>query len=667
MFEIKMCRGRVLWIAVGIMALALLLAGGAGAATLTASGGADYVLHNHNYGGLPLWSSNGKTINNGYFNNPKNASLGNSINYWTTTKQVGTSSVGNSEQWNRTFGGTGYDWANSVQQTSDGGYLFAGGTTSYGSGMADAWLVKTNSNGNQQWSKTFGGIDDDYAISVQMTSDSGYILAGVTNSSGNGWFDAWLIKTDASGNQQWSRTFGGIDDDIGYSVQQTSDGGYVLAGFTWSYGNGNDEAWLIKTDSSGNLQWSRTFGGTGYDYIYSVQQTSDSGYILAGGTSSYGAGSDDVWLIKTDSSGNPQWSRTFGGTRSDWAEAVQKTSDGGYILAGLFNSTINRQDAWLIKTDAYGNQQWNRTFGGFDNDGAFDVNQTSDGYILTGETFSYGAGRTDAWLIKTDVSGNEQWNRTFGGTDFDAAYSLRQTSDGGYILEGETYSYGAGNDDAWLIKVSSEAGGSGSGGGGNGFADDVALLQSNGWWAIKYNFNRATSGTADKWTVFGDGSAQPVVGDFSHTGTLSDVALLQSNGWWAIKYDFNNATNGGADKWIAFGDGTAKPVVGDLDHDGFADDVALLQSNGWWAIKYDFNSATNSTADKWIPFGSGTAKPVVGDFNGDGFADDVALLQSNGWWAIKYDFNSATNGSADKWVLFGDGSAQPVVGNFNTY
>ncbi len=199
-----------------------------------------------------------------------------------------------------------------------------------------------------------------------------------------------------------------------------------------------------------------------------------------------------------------------------------------------------------------------------------------------------------------------------------------------------------------------------------GKVDDVALFQSDGWWAIKYDFNSATNGNADKWIAFGDGTGKPVAGDFRHTGAPSDVAILKSNGWWAIKYDFNNASNfAAADKWIAFGDGTAKPVVGDFDHDGFKDDVALLQSNGWWAIKYNFASATNGTADKWISFGDGTAKPVVGDFNGDGFADDVVLLQSNGWWAMKYNFARATNGTADKWISFGDGTAKPVVGDFN--
>ncbi len=198
----------------------------------------------------------------------------------------------------------------------------------------------------------------------------------------------------------------------------------------------------------------------------------------------------------------------------------------------------------------------------------------------------------------------------------------------------------------------------------DGFLDDVAVYQSNGWWAIKNDFNTASNGSADKWLPFGDGTGQPVVGDFDHDGFADDIAVLQPNGWWAIKYDFNNATNGSADKWLPFGDGTAKPIVGDLDHDGYVDDVALFQSNGWWAIKYDFANATNGSADKWIAFGDGTAKPVVGDFDHDVFLDDVAVFQSNGWWAIKYDFNSATNGSADKWTAFGDGTAQTVVGDF---
>ena len=246
--------------------------------------------------------------------------------------------------------------------------------------------------------------------------------------------------------EAWNKTFGGTDLDGASSVQQTSDGGYILAGYTYSYGAGSSDFWLVKTYSDGSKQWDKTFGGTDYDCIFSVQQTSDGGYILAGVTESYGAGNGDLWLVKTDSEGNKQWNRTFGGTDHDWAESVQQTSDGGYILAGVTESYGDgRTDFWLVKTDSKGNKEWDMTFGGTDYDSASSVQQTFDGgYILVGETMSYDAGRTDFWLVKTDSKGNKEWNRTFGGVNKDGGHSVQQTSDGGYILAGDTVSYGTG-------------------------------------------------------------------------------------------------------------------------------------------------------------------------------------------------------------------------------
>ncbi len=363
------------------------------------------------------------------------------------------------EQWNKTFGGTGNDYAYSVQQTSDGGYVFVGFTYSYRWGGSDAWLIKTDTNGNLQWNKRFGGtkltgVGENYAYFVQQTTDGGYILAGYTDSYGTGNGDAWLIKTDTNGNHEWNKTFGGINPDWAYSVYQTLDGGYIIAGRTNSFGAGNDDAWLIKTDVNGNQEWNKTFGDMGYERFNSVRQTSDGSYILGGEPS--------AWLVKIDTTGNQIWNKTID-PYSDSAKTVQQTSDGGYILVGLAHSYYwniwnDWHDALLIKTDANGNLQWNKTFGGFADNRAYSVQQSLDGgYILTGSTNSYGAGFFDAWLIKTDVNGNQQWNKTFGGIDFDETYSVQQTSDEGYILVGNTYSYGVGGSDVWLIKVSSDA------------------------------------------------------------------------------------------------------------------------------------------------------------------------------------------------------------------
>jgi hypothetical protein len=256
----------------------------------------------------------------------------------------------------RTYGGTSYEHAYSVQQTSDGGYIVAGFTNSFGAGGWDAFLIKTDAYGNVQWTKTYGGWNQDEARSVQQTSDGGYIVAGYTHSFGAGAKDFFLIKTDAFGNVQWAKTYGGGSHDYAYSVQQTSDGGYIVAGETYSFGAGYYDIFLIKTDANGNIIWAKTYGGTGNDWAYSLQQISGGGYILAGLTNSFGAGGSDIFLINTDANGNIIWAKTYGGTGNDWAYSLQQISDGGYILAGLTNSFgAGDYDIFLIKTDANGN------------------------------------------------------------------------------------------------------------------------------------------------------------------------------------------------------------------------------------------------------------------------------------------------------------------------
>ncbi len=356
----------------------------------------------------------------------------------------------------KTYVGVGWNWAPFIQQTSDGGYIVACGTDSLGVGFSDAFLVKTDANGNIIWAKTYGGTGYDWASSVQQTSDGGYIVAGGTRSFGAGGSDIFLIKTDANGNVSWAKTYGGTDWDVAYSVQQTSDGGYIVAGVTWSFGAGGSDIFLIKTDADGNIIWAKTYGGISDDYAYSVQQTSDGGYIVAGATWSFGAGYFDAFLIKTDANGNVSWAKTYGGTDWDVAYSVQQTSDGGYIVAGWTGSfSAGISDAFLIKTDANGNVSWAKTYGGTNSDYASSVQQTSDGgYIVAGWTESFGAGG-DIFLFKTDANGNVQWAKIYGGTFWDIDYiasSVQQTSDGGYIVAGGILFFGEGID-ILLIKT----------------------------------------------------------------------------------------------------------------------------------------------------------------------------------------------------------------------
>jgi len=361
-----------------------------------------------------------------------------------------------SASWAKTFGGTSAEYARSICQTSDGGYIVAGYTRSFGAGGSDFLVIKLNSSGDIQWAKTFGGTSDDYAHSICQTSDGGYIVAGGTFSFGAGGSDFLVIKLNSSGDIQWAKTFGGPSHDYAaYSIYQTSDGGYIVAGYTYSFGAGQRDFLVIKLNSSDSIQWAKTFGGTSDDWVYSICQTSDSGYIVAGATSSFGAGDYDFLVIKLNSSGNIEWAKTFGRTDSDWAYSICQISDSGYIVAGytyLFGA--GERDFLVIKLNLSGDIQWAKTFGGTQYEYAYSICETSDGgYIVAGYTYLFGAGERDFLVIKLNLSGDIQWAKTFGGTQYEDAYSICQTSDGGYIVAGETTSFGAGNYDLLVIKL----------------------------------------------------------------------------------------------------------------------------------------------------------------------------------------------------------------------
>jgi len=370
-------------------------------------------------------------------------------------------SAGPETEWNKTYGGTDNDYAYSMVQTSDGGYAIVGETYSFGVG-GDFWLVKTDAAGNAQWFQTYGGTGSDWPCSLVQTDDGGYALAGTTMSFGANYKDFRLVKTDSSGNMQWNKTYGGMSDDEASSMVQTSDGGYVLAGETTPFGSEISDLWLVKTDSAGNMQWNRTYGGTDNDHANSVVQTADGGYALAGGTQSFRIVTSDIqnfWLVKIDAAGNVVWNKTYGGIRNDYARCVVQTADGGYVLAGNTFSLDNNWDLWLVRTDSSGNMQWNRTYGGASGDYGSSMVQTSDGgYAIAGSTSVYldGYWYSDFWLVKTDAAGNAQWNITCGGTSNEAASSVVETSDRGYALAGRTDSFGAGGADFWLVKVAGD-------------------------------------------------------------------------------------------------------------------------------------------------------------------------------------------------------------------
>ncbi|MHA1976248.1 MAG: hypothetical protein ACW98I_05045 [Candidatus Hodarchaeales archaeon] len=322
--------------------------------------------------------------------------------------------------------------AHAVMETSDGGYLVVGSLKFGGLFENDVRLVKTDSNGDEQWNQTFGGPRWDEAKSVIETADGGFLLAGRTDFSGVGDIDMWLVKTTRNGDEQWNQTFPRGPRDGAESVIETADGGFLLAGGTGYLSIELGDMWLIKTDRNGAEQWNRTFGGQAFDWAESVIETADGGFLLAGYTRSFGAGEADVWLVKTTSNGDEQWNQTFGGTGWDEAKSVIETADGGFLLAGhTYSSGAGEGDMWLVKTASNGKKQWNQTFDRFGKqDWGESVIETADGgYLLVGGTFFSNNGRdySTMWLVKTDREGNELWDRTFI-RDIDSNRQLEENS-----------------------------------------------------------------------------------------------------------------------------------------------------------------------------------------------------------------------------------------------
>jgi hypothetical protein len=355
------------------------------------------------------------------------------------------------ESWNKTYGGEYGDGAWSLQELNEGGYILVGNTATRGEG-SDLWLIRTDQSGNPLWSRILGGSGEDVGYFVKETNDGGFIITGSAKSFGMGEERLWLIKTDGNGSRSWDKTFGGFvssTGDGGWSVSEARDGGYIVAGYTKSQGNGGKDLWLLKTDDQGNKIWDYTYGGMRDDVGISVLQGRDGGYIAAGRTASFGKGGDDIWLLKTDSRGIETWNVTFGGSKDDAGFQVVELMD-GYALVGRTESGTDSNRIILIRTDLLGRELAEKTYLG---SSGTSLQLTEDGgFIIAGRIDSKESGR-DALIIKTDSIGEEEWRKILGGKADDIGTFAVQNRDGDYVLAGITSSFGSGAEDAWLIKM----------------------------------------------------------------------------------------------------------------------------------------------------------------------------------------------------------------------
>lgn len=384
-------------------------------------------------------------------------------------------------QWQNCLGSSGYDAGYSIRQTLDGGYIIAAissdsidGDVGNNNGRSDFWIIKLNSNYTIQWQKNFGGSQDDMPFSIEQTSDRGYVIAGSTASNDGdvtnlkGTIDFWVIKLDSLGNFQWQKTYGGSDAEEARYIQQTSDNGFIVAGLTTSLdgdvvglhdvGFSWSDYWVIKLDSIGSLVWAKALGGYYEDYAYCVKQTQDQGYLIVGASQSVDGdvtgnhGNADYWIVKLDSSGNLKWEKSLGGTGYDEARGITETINKSLLITGYSYSidvdvvgNHGLSDFWTVKLDSYGNVIWTKTYGGSGYDYADGIEGTVDGgYILVGSSgssdgdVSENNGGSDAWMVKLDSLGNLEWEKVIGGTNGDIVHSVNQTTEGGYIIVGET-------------------------------------------------------------------------------------------------------------------------------------------------------------------------------------------------------------------------------------
>lgn len=414
-------------------------------------------------------------------------------------------------EWERSYGGSLLEEFGSIRQTSDGGYILTGESTSSdndlteNNGLHDLWLLKIDGSGGLVWQKSFGGTQMEKAHAVEETSDGGFIVAGESSSNdgdvtnNNGDRDFWILKVNSAGALLWQKSYGGSNWESAQSIQQTVDGGYIVAGESASNdgfvtGNQGDmDFWVVKLDSLGNLSWQKSFGGSSWDSAEAVQLTADGGYIVAGSSESndgdlnLNQGDKDYWIVKLDANGAMEWQRSMGGSSWDTSHSIQQTADGGYIIAGESKSSDGDvdqfhkglsptstapyakhgdRDYWIVKLNASGQIVWERLYGGADWDAGHSVQETADqGYIISGYSNSNDIdvtgnhGNWDYWILKLGYTGTIEWQKSLGGSLHDIGTCVRTTADGGFIVAGSAWSnegdlsVNYGSNDIWVVKL----------------------------------------------------------------------------------------------------------------------------------------------------------------------------------------------------------------------
>ncbi len=370
----------------------------------------------------------------------------------------GTRSWKKESSYAKTYGGIDYENAQSLVITNDGSLALAGYTESYGAGLKDMLFLKLHENGYVDWGKAYGYTNNDNANAMQSTSDGGYILFGSSNSGSSGSYDLNYKKIDSNGNIEWGKWVGTVQDDAGYDIVEDTDGGFVTTGLSNGMGAGSYDVWTRKVDALGNTDWGYTYGGTSYDVGKAIIMNDQGGYAVAGITSSFGAGSDDVYFMILDSGGGVENMWSIGGTERDGAYDVILAGNGDYVIAGYTASIGAGSDDFYVKRlDANGNSVWGYAYGGTDFERAHSIVETKDnGFVISGETMSFGAGNKDMWVIKIDSLGILQWTWAVGGSQYESGYSVVEAGNGNIYVAGYINSVGAGDYDIFLVKFYSD-------------------------------------------------------------------------------------------------------------------------------------------------------------------------------------------------------------------